>query len=70
VVAWVPDPVLSRPLIRELLLDRIEQSALHDRRLLSGQDLALVSDLTDIEPVAQQIEQPSAKLSCYVIDAA
>jgi hypothetical protein len=25
--------------------------------LLSGQDLALVSDLTDIEPVAQQIEQ-------------
>jgi hypothetical protein len=25
--------------------------------LLSGQDLSLVSDLTDIEPVAQQIEQ-------------
>ena len=57
VVAGVPDPGPGGPLIRELLLDRIEQGALQDRRLLAGQDVALVSDLADIEAVAQQIEQ-------------
>ena len=33
------------PLIRELLLNRIKQRAVHNRRLLAGQDLALVFDL-------------------------
>ena len=44
-------------MIRQLLLDRIKQGALHDRRLLAGRDLALISDLADIEPVAQKVEQ-------------
>jgi hypothetical protein len=43
-------------LICKLLLDRIEQDAVHDRGLLAGEDLALVSDLADIEPIAQEIE--------------
>jgi hypothetical protein len=46
-------------LIRQFLLDCIEQGAVHDRRLRAGQDVALVSDLADIEPVAQEIEQAS-----------
>jgi hypothetical protein len=46
-------------LIRKLLLDRIEQGALHDRRLLTRQDVALVFDLADIKPIAQEIEQRS-----------
>src|SRR5258708_23310022 len=45
------------PLTRELLLARIKYRAIYDRRLLAGQDLVLIFDLTDIEPVAQQIEQ-------------
>jgi hypothetical protein len=57
VVACITDTGLGGPLIRELLLDRIEQGALHDRRLLAGQDVAFVLDFTDIEPTAQQIEQ-------------
>jgi len=48
------------PLIRQLLLDRIEQGAVNDRWLLAGQDLTLISDLADIEPVAQEIEQRSS----------
>ena len=44
-------------MIRELLLDRIEQGVVNDRWLLGGQDLTLISDLADIEPVAQEIEQ-------------
>src|SRR6266478_7717199 len=48
------------PLIGELLLNRIKKLPVHDGWLLTGQDLALVFDLADIEPVAQQIEQRSA----------
>ncbi len=58
-VGCVPDAGPGGPLIRKLLLDRIEQSALHDRWLLARQDLALVSDLADIKPVAQEIKQRS-----------
>ena len=58
-VARITDTGLGGPLIGKLLLDRIKQGALHDRRLLAGQDVALVSDLADIEPVAQEIEQRS-----------
>ena len=54
-----PDAGPGGPLIRKLLLDRIEQGAVHDWWLLAGQDVALVSDLADIEPVAQEIEQCS-----------
>ena len=58
---WSPAPDAGRvgPLIRQLLLDRIEQGAVNDRWLLAGQDLTLISDLADIEPVAQEIEQRS-----------
>jgi hypothetical protein len=45
-----------RPLIPEVLLDRVEQGAIHDRRLLALQDVAIF-DLSNIEAVAQQIEQ-------------
>jgi hypothetical protein len=58
-VACVADTGLGGPLIGKLLLDRIEQGAIHYRRLLAGQDFTLVSDLADIEPVAQEIEQRS-----------
>jgi hypothetical protein len=33
-------------------LDRIEQGAIHNRSLLAGQDLTLVFNLADVEPVA------------------
>src|SRR5665811_1890734 len=48
------------PLIGELLLNCIKKLPIHDRWLLAGQDLALVFDLANIEPVAQQIEQRAA----------
>src|SRR5258707_13586608 len=48
------------PLIGELLLNCIKKLPFHDGWLLTGQDLALVFDLADIEPVAQQIEQRAA----------
>jgi hypothetical protein len=51
-VARVPRRGSSSPLIRELLLDRIEKHAIHDRRLFAGQDLVLVFDLTDIKTIA------------------
>ena len=56
-VACVPDTGPGGPLIRKLLLDRIEQGAIDDGGLLAGQDLTLVCDLADVEAVAQQIEQ-------------
>ena len=56
-VARVPRRGSSSPMIRELLLDRIKQRAIHDRRLFAGQDLVFVFDLTDIKTIAQQVEQ-------------
>ena len=58
-VACIPDAGPGGPLIRKLLLDRIEQGAVHERWLLAGKDLTLISDLADIEPIAQEIEQRS-----------
>src|SRR6516164_1405819 len=58
-VARVPDAGPGGPLIRKLLLDRIEEGAVQDWWLLARQDLTLISDLADIEPVAQEIEQCS-----------
>jgi len=49
--------VLVVHLIRKLLLDRIEQGALNDRWPLAGQDLTLVFNRADIEPIVQEIEQ-------------
>src|SRR3954447_1950537 len=49
-----------RPLSRELLLNCLKEVSIHDPRLLAGQDFTLVFDLTDIEPVTQQIEERSA----------
>jgi hypothetical protein len=48
--------VLVVPLIRKLLLNRVEQSAVYDRRLFAGQDLALLLDLANVERVAQEVE--------------
>ena len=41
-------------MIRKPLLDRFEEGAVHNRWLLAGQDLTLISDLADIEPIAQR----------------
>jgi len=43
------------PLGEGFLSDYIKQSAIHNRRLLAGEDLILVFDLADIEVVAQQV---------------
>jgi hypothetical protein len=59
VVTCVADAGLGGPLIRKLLLNRIEEGTVHDRRLLARQDVALISDLADIKPVAQEIGQRS-----------
>ena len=45
------------PLFGQFGLDGLEQRSLEQRRLRSGQDLALECHLADIEPVAQHIEQ-------------
>ncbi len=39
------------------LPDRLKQLAIHNRRLLAGQDLVPVFDLADIEVIAQQVVQ-------------
>ena len=49
-----------RPLGKCLLPARIKQRAIHDRRLLTRQNLILVFDLADIEVVAQQVVQRAA----------
>src|SRR4051794_13285058 len=46
-----------RPLFGQLGLDGLEQGSLEQSRLGSGQNLALESNLADIEPVAQHIKQ-------------
>jgi hypothetical protein len=58
-IACAASTGLYGPLIGKLLLDRIEQGALHDWWLLPRQDVALVLDLADIEAVAQEVEQRS-----------
>jgi hypothetical protein len=50
-------------LIRELLLDRFKQSALNDRWLLARQDVALISDLTDIESEAKDVVGASSAIA-------
>ena len=48
------------PLGEGFLPHRVKQRAMHDRRLLTWQDLILVFDLADIEVVAQQVVQRAA----------
>src|SRR5712675_2708602 len=48
------------PLGEGFLSDYVKQSAIHNRRLLAGEDLVLVFDLADIEVIAQQIVQRAA----------
>src|ERR1700745_578641 len=45
------------PLGEGFLADGLKQRAIHDRRLLAGQDLVLVFDLANIKVIAQQIVQ-------------
>ena len=40
---------------RQLLLNGLEQALIHDRRLLSGQDLTPVFDLANKEPVPKEV---------------
>ena len=54
---FLPGSRPMRPLFGQLGLDGLEQGSLKQRRLGSGQDLALECHLADIEPVAQHIEQ-------------
>ena len=55
--ACVAAPELMGPLGEGFLADGLKQRAIHDRRLLSRQDLSLVFDLADIEVVAQHVVQ-------------
>jgi hypothetical protein len=55
--ACVAAPELMGPLGEGFLADGLKQRAIHDRRLLAGQDLVLVFDLADIKVIAQQIVQ-------------
>ena len=57
VIGFVAYDGAVRPLGEGFLPDRLKQRAIHDRRLLAGQDLILVFDLADIEVIAQQIVQ-------------
>src|SRR5579871_4832041 len=45
---------------RQLLLDFVEQSFVHDRRLLSRQNLSLVCDLANEEAVAKEMRKRSS----------
>src|SRR5258707_631186 len=60
VVGLLPYGGAMRPLGERFLPDCIKQRAIHNWRLLAGQDLILVFDLADIEVVAQQIVQRAA----------
>src|SRR6202790_4116393 len=48
------------PLDEGFLADCLKQRTIHDRRLLTRQDLILVFDLADIEVVTQQVIQRAA----------
>ena len=45
---------------RQLLLNGLEQALIHDRRLLSGQDLTPVFDLANKEPVPKEVGEGSS----------
>src|SRR6516164_1357281 len=55
VIGFLPGQNFVGLMGRQLLLDSLEQALVHDRRLLPGQDLALVLDLTIKEPVAEEV---------------
>jgi hypothetical protein len=49
--------IAMQPLRGELVLDGLEQGSLEQRGLWSAQDLVLELDLTDIEAIAQHVEE-------------
>ncbi len=60
VVGFVACDGAVGPLGEGFLPDRVEQRAIHDRRLLSRQDLILVFDFANIEMIVQQVVQRAA----------
>src|SRR6266404_8865919 len=60
VVGFVADEGSVGPLGEGFLPDCVKQRAIHNWRLLAGQNLILVFDLADIEVVAQQVVQRAA----------
>jgi len=69
VIGFLPREGLVRLVRGQLLLDRIEQTSVDDRRLFSRQNFAFVSDLTNEEPIAKEMREcPSTKgnaSSCF-----
>ena len=62
VVRLLPGQCLVGLMGRQLVLHRLKQALVHDRRLFSWQHFALVTDLANEEPVAQQMgERAPAK---------
>jgi hypothetical protein len=49
--------MIAIALLSKLLLDSLEQVPVENWRMLCGADLAFEDDLSDIEPVAQEISE-------------
>jgi hypothetical protein len=49
--------MIAIALLSKLLLDSLEQVRVENWRMLCGADLAFEDDLSDIEPVAQEISE-------------
>ena len=48
-------------LLGQLGLDGIEELPINNGRLLTGQDLTLECDLANVEPIAEQVGERSAR---------
>ena len=59
VVGFLPGQSFMRLMLREFLLDSLEQGLVQDRRLFSGQDLAPVLDLANEEAVPEEVGEGS-----------
>ena len=55
VVRLLPGQCLMGLMGRQLVLHRLKQALVHDRRLFPRQDLAPVTDLANEEPVAEEM---------------
>src|SRR6516162_761520 len=55
VVGFVPGKGLVSLMVRQLLLDGLEQSAVDNGRLFAWEDLTPVFDFPDEEPIAQKV---------------
>ena len=56
-VRTCPGDTIAIALLSKLLLDGLEQVRVENWRMLCGADLAFEDDLSDIEPVAQEISE-------------